>query len=98
MAHNCASDFVEVPKDLADKYSVWLHFLRSKDGKSGKCKNSKCSKILKCTKGNTTGLRKHAESVHGIKFEKGFRPQPAGEKSGTINNTNPGSTLIASSI
>lgn len=44
---------------------AWSHFVRLEGG-NAQC--NACGKVLKTTGGNTTGLRKHLESIHGVKL------------------------------
>ncbi|XP_050506100.1 zinc finger BED domain-containing protein 4-like [Diabrotica virgifera virgifera] len=46
---------------MPKKSAVWLHFDKSADGKSAKCKH--CGKLIKSS-GNTSNLRGHVESMH----------------------------------
>merc|ERR1711936_1045820 len=57
-------EFVEVTVDKPSRASVWKNFLLNKATGAGKCKH--CGKIM--TR-NTTSMRRHLKSFHGIEEE-----------------------------
>ena len=57
-------EFVEVTVDKPSRASVWKNFLLNKATGAGKCKH--CGKIM--TR-NTTSMRRHLKSFHGIEDE-----------------------------
>lgn len=58
-----ASQIATVSTEVVN--GAWSYFVKLEGG-NGQC--NACGKVLKSTGGNTTGLRKHLESIHGVKL------------------------------
>lgn len=58
-----ASQIATVSTEVVN--GAWSYFVKLEGG-NGQC--NACGKVLKSTGGNTTGLRKHLESIHDVKL------------------------------
>lgn len=72
--------YFQVPQQGLNKDSIWNYFLKEvADGKTAKCMDTSCQKVLKTAGGSTSGLNTHLRSIHHIDLlKKDLNPSELG--------------------